>query len=338
MQAQLNNLRRLQELRSPLGLRAATDSMVDGGHSLFLEIPSVTGRRRVRLELGAQRDPNRPVRHRTVLPNIQVMGLAQAAGGGTSRLGNTYGLGAGFGGGLTVPTPHGGAWTLSGTGDYQYVGQATLGNTTGTTLGHDQFFIGTGQDTHEFGVPARLTLDLYEGPGQEPVARFGEVPPPAQHGEPDPELGLGAPQERGVAGTIRLAVPHERTLADAEPAPDGEPFTVRQVTQEDLDRLAMTDPAAGDPHPDVVRVPDDALIDVVRGSGRSRTPSGGSSRAPGSTPTVTLTATPMPVPTPTPSRTPVPTPTWVKIRPPRPPLSPSHPAASPGWWTTSPDS
>ncbi|MBK3581778.1 hypothetical protein JHN63_50125, partial [Streptomyces sp. MBT65] len=45
VQAQLNNLRRLRELRSPLGLRAATDSMVDGGHSLFLEIPALTGRR-----------------------------------------------------------------------------------------------------------------------------------------------------------------------------------------------------------------------------------------------------------------------------------------------------
>ncbi|MGH1556176.1 hypothetical protein ACRAWF_43565 [Streptomyces sp. L7] len=64
VQAQLNNLRRLEELRSPLGLRAATDSMVDGGHSLFLEIPSVTGRRRVRLELGALHDPSQDVEHR----------------------------------------------------------------------------------------------------------------------------------------------------------------------------------------------------------------------------------------------------------------------------------
>ncbi len=180
VQAQLNNLRRLHELRSQLGLRAATDSMVDGGHSLFLEVPSVTGRRRVRLELGARRDPDRPVTHTTVLPNIQVMGLAQVAGGGNGRLGNTYGLGAGFGGGLTVPTPNG-AWTFNGTGDYQYVGQATLGNTTATTLGHDQFFIGTGQDTQVFDVPARLTLDLYEGPSADPTVRFGEgrTPGPA---------------------------------------------------------------------------------------------------------------------------------------------------------------
>ncbi|MEU9429121.1 hypothetical protein AB0D87_41065, partial [Streptomyces sp. NPDC048342] len=264
VQAQLNNLRRLHELRSQLGLRAATDSMVDGGHSLYLEIPSVTGRRRVRLELGAQRDADLPVQHLRVLPDIQVMGLAQAAGGGTGRLGNTYGLGAGFGGGLSVPTPHG-AWTLNATGDYQYVGQAALGNTTATTLGHDQFFIGTGQNTEEFGVPARLTLDLYEGPGQEPLVRFGE-PEPEPRAEDDLEAGPPVIGPRGVPGTVRLAVPHERTLTAEEPAPEGEPYTVRQVAPLDTERLAMTDPAAGEPHPDVVRVPDDALIDVVRGS------------------------------------------------------------------------
>ncbi|MCZ9338653.1 hypothetical protein NGM37_12785, partial [Streptomyces sp. TRM76130] len=49
VQARLNNLRRLADLRSQLGLRAATDSLLDGGHSLFLEVPSVTGRQRVRL-------------------------------------------------------------------------------------------------------------------------------------------------------------------------------------------------------------------------------------------------------------------------------------------------
>ncbi|MCZ9336387.1 hypothetical protein NGM37_01205, partial [Streptomyces sp. TRM76130] len=70
-----------------------------GGHSLFLEVPSVTGRQRVRLVLVAARDPDRPVRHSRVLPGIQVEGVAQAAGGGNGRLGNTYGGGVGFGGG-----------------------------------------------------------------------------------------------------------------------------------------------------------------------------------------------------------------------------------------------
>ncbi|MBK6019243.1 hypothetical protein JHN45_50365, partial [Streptomyces sp. MBT53] len=264
VQAQLNNLRRLRELRSPLGLRAATDSMVDGGHSLFLEIPAITGRRRVRLELGAQHIADGRPEHRTVLPDIQVMGLAQGGGGGTARLGNTYGGGLGAGGGLNGPTPHGGTWTLNGTGDYQYVGQATLGNTTGSTLGHDQFFIASGQDTHEFAIPARITLDLYEGPGQEPVTRFGDALP-----GPRPADDVEAARAPGVAGTVRLAVPHGRTVDAAEPAPAGEPYTVRPVGAQDTARLAMTvtgDDGQPHPHPDVVRVPDDALIDVVRGS------------------------------------------------------------------------
>ncbi len=41
---------------------------------------------------------------------------------------------------------------------------------------------------------------------------------------------------------------------------------MREVAPLDTERLAMTDPATGGPHPDVVRVPDDALIDVMRGS------------------------------------------------------------------------
>ncbi|NED14432.1 hypothetical protein G3I33_23450, partial [Streptomyces sp. SID9124] len=260
VQAQLNNLRRLQELRSGLGLRGATDSMVDGGHSLFLETPSTTGRRRVRLVLGATADRDRPPVHRRVLPGIAVISVSSSTAGGNGRLGNSYSGGLGFGGGPSIPTPNG-SWTLSGTGDYQYVGNASLGNTTSSTVGQDQFFISSGQDAHEFDVPARLTLDLYEGTGPGPRVRFG-TPEPRPHPPGDLESAPGT-VPAGVPGTVRLGVPHGRTV-DA-PAPAGEPFTVRPVSQLDRDRLALTD-GAGRPRPDVVRVPDDGLVDVMRGS------------------------------------------------------------------------
>ncbi|MYW12522.1 hypothetical protein GT034_29880, partial [Streptomyces sp. SID2563] len=209
VQAQLNNLRRLQELRSGLGLRGATDSMIDGGHSLFLETPSSTGRRRVRLVLGATVDPDRPPVHRRVLPGIAVISVSSSTAGGNGRLGNSYSGGLGFGGGPSFPTPKG-AWTLSGTGDYQYVGNASLGNTTSTTVGQDQFFISSGQDAHEFDVPARLTLDLYEGTGPGPRVRFG-TPEPRPHPPGDLESAPGT-VPAGVPGTVRLGVPHGRTL------------------------------------------------------------------------------------------------------------------------------
>ncbi|MFE6765630.1 hypothetical protein [Streptomyces sp. NPDC057689] len=262
VQAQLNNLRRLQELRSGLGLRGATDSMMDGGHSLFLETPSSTGRRRVRLVLGATADRDRPPVHRRVLPGVAVISVSSSTAGGNGRLGNSYSGGLGFGGGPSIPTPNG-SWTLSGTGDYQYVGNASLGNTTSSTVGQDQFFISSGQDAHEFDVPARLTLDLYEGTGPGPRVRFG-TPEPRPHPPGDLESAPGT-VPAGVPGTVRLGVPHGRTLDAPAPEPAGEPFTVRPVSRLDRDRLALTD-GAGRPRPDVVRVPDDALVDVMRGS------------------------------------------------------------------------
>lgn len=262
VQAQLNNLRRLQELRSGLGLRGATDSMMDGGHSLFLETPSSTGRRRVRLVLGATADRDRPPVHRRVLPGVAVISVSSSTAGGNGRLGNSYSGGLGFGGGPSIPTPNG-SWTLSGTGDYQYVGNASLGNTTSSTVGQDQFFISSGQDAHEFDVPARLTLDLYEGTGPGPRVRFG-TPAPRPHPPGDLESAPGT-VPAGVPGTVRLGVPHGRTLDAPAPEPAGEPFTVRPVSRLDRDRLALTD-GTGRPRPDVVRVPDDALVDVMRGS------------------------------------------------------------------------
>ncbi|WP_432131930.1 hypothetical protein [Streptomyces tendae] len=256
VRAQLNNLSRLRDLRSKTGLRAATDSLVDGGHSLYLEVPAVTGPRRVMLRLGARRDPAKPAVHERVLPGIQVMGLAQGATGAGGQLGNTYRAAGGLSGTLRLPMPAE-SWGLTGVGNYRRIGQATLASTTATTIGHDQFFIGTGQDTHAFSVPVRLTLDLYQGAASHPLVDFGE-PAPASRRPHDLEAGPGTGPV-GVAGFVRLAVPHERTLAAATAVPVGEAYTVRDATDRDKARIAMTER-------DVVRIPDDALIEVVRGS------------------------------------------------------------------------
>ncbi|MBK3581359.1 hypothetical protein JHN63_47880, partial [Streptomyces sp. MBT65] len=302
LHAQLNNLRRLREARSRTGLRAATDAMVDGGHALHFEVPTGTdtGVRRVRLLLTAERDTTQASRHHRVLPGIQVMGLAQMAGSDAEQRGESYGGAVGPMASVSGPT---GPWGSIGFGgDYQYGRQITHGDTVGGATGHDQFFIATGQDAHAFDVPVRLALDLYAGDGDRPSERFGQnvnrSAAPAPVVAPAPAV-TGAPPATGTApvvpappvvhpptvtGTLRLAVPNGRTRA-ATAAPATAPATTsatppattvaprparvdgapRPANPVDMARFDGTD-AHGVPRPELVRIPDDALIDTVRGA------------------------------------------------------------------------
>ncbi|MCG7204823.1 hypothetical protein MB828_13465, partial [Streptomyces arenae] len=274
LHAQLNNLRRLREARSRTGLRAATDAMVDGGHALHFEVPNSTdtGVRRVRLLLTAVRDHTQASTHRLVLPGIQVMGLAQMAGSDAEQRGESYGGALGPMGSVSGPL---GGWGSIGFGaDYQYGQQVTHGDTVGGATGHDQFFIASGQDSHAFTVPVRLALDLYADDGDQPSERFGRnvnqaaAPPPAPTGSGANPVVPAPPVAPTVSGALRLAVPDGRThVPPAVAAPpaarvDGAPRPANAV---DRARLDGTD-ASGTPRPELVRIPDDALIDTVRGS------------------------------------------------------------------------
>ncbi|MBK6018894.1 hypothetical protein JHN45_48525, partial [Streptomyces sp. MBT53] len=278
LHAQLNNLRRLREARSRTGLRAATDAMVDGGHALHFEVPTGTdtGVRRVRLLLTAERDTTQASRHDLVLPGVQVMGLAQMAGSDAEQRGESYSGALGLLASISGPV---GPWgTLGGGLDYQRGPQVTHGDTVGGATGHDQFFIATNQNSHAFDVPVRLALDLYANDADEPSVRFGQdINRAAQAAAPAVAAAptapgvppvAPAPPSPTVTGTLRLAVPEGRTRTpSATPAPP--PARVdeapRPVDDEDRERLEGTD-AHGVPHPDLVRIPDDALIDTVRGS------------------------------------------------------------------------
>ncbi|MGM0354429.1 lonely Cys domain-containing protein, partial [Streptomyces sp. ECR3] len=278
LHAQLNNLRKLRDARSRVGRRAGADSMIDGGQSLHFEIPTGTdtGVRRVRLQLTAERDTSRESRHDKVLPGIQVMGLALGVGSDSEQLGESYGGGAGPLGSVSGPLGDWGGFGFGG--DYQYVHQYTDGDGVGGSTGHDQFFIGTAQDTHKFEVPVRLALDLFADDGDRPSVRFGEevnaaaaaAATPAAPAVPTASTTSAAPAPPTVSGSMWLAVPHSRTRAPApKPAPrpraghaGGVP---RRPNPTDMARLEGTD-ATGAPLPNLVRVPDDALIDVMRGS------------------------------------------------------------------------
>ncbi|WP_245608070.1 hypothetical protein [Streptomyces hokutonensis] len=267
VQAQLNNLRRFEQTRSGIGLRAATDAMVDGGHPLFLEIPTAGGTRRVRLVLSAVRGEGEST-HTTVLPDVQGIGLASLSTVAGDSNGSQYGASYGAGGSFGLPV-RGGAWTLGGTGDHVRSHQAQHDNSAQLSLGHDQQFIGSGagQRSEVFEVPAELALDLYEGPGEEPQVRFAHetvVRPYEPHGAPvaDPQ---DPPPDR-VPGTLRLSVPTLRTLPADEPAPAAPAApTVRAATDADRALLELTD-EHGTPRPDSIPLPDDSMVEVFQAS------------------------------------------------------------------------
>ncbi len=166
VQAQLNNLRRFEQARSQIGQRAATDAMLDGGHSLFLEIPTVPGSRRVRLVLSAERGAGEST-HTTVLPHVEGVGLISLSTVAADQNGSQYGVSYGAGGSFGIPVRDG-AWTLGGTGDHVRSHQVQHDNSVQVSVGHDQQFQGTGAGQHSevFEVPADFALDLYEGPGR----------------------------------------------------------------------------------------------------------------------------------------------------------------------------
>ncbi|MCY0958415.1 hypothetical protein [Streptomyces sp. H27-H5] len=264
-QAQLANLRRFELARSEVGLRASADALLDGGRPFWMELPSRTGgTRRVQLRLSATRDPAARTRHRRTLPGIQVMGISSVGVPGNESRGRAHGWQVGIGGGPSGPVgdPDEAPWTLAGAGDYTYGRQSADTLAAGSGNSQDQFFIGSGQDAEVFEVPALLALDLYED-GTRPKKRFADPgdPPGTRPRPPDEER----PPVHTVPGRLTLAVPHHRTqpAGAARPAPAGP--RVRAVNAADRTRLAMTD-RTGNPVPNVVRLPDDAIMDSLQGS------------------------------------------------------------------------
>ncbi|MFD6424903.1 hypothetical protein ACFWEP_23395, partial [Streptomyces sp. NPDC060198] len=291
VQAQLNNLRRFEQARSAIGLRAAVDAMVDGGHALWLEKPTTGGgTRRIRLNLRATRDDTtpdpvdpapdttpapvpapaapRPSRHVRTLPGLHLIGLTSFVMSGLEQQSSGYGWTAGFGGTVSGPVgPPGGTGTLGTAADYAYTGQTSHAGNVGSGLSQDQQFVGVNQGGEVFDIPARFTLDLHDGSGTEPTVRFAEHTAAMPYVGPDATPPPAGPPPTDVTGSIRVAVPHHRTrAATADPAPRPRNGRIREVTEEDRKALATTGPD-GRPSEGIAKLPDDAVLDVFRGSG-----------------------------------------------------------------------
>ncbi|WP_326615437.1 lonely Cys domain-containing protein (plasmid) [Streptomyces scopuliridis] len=270
---QLENLRRFAQLRSRLGQAAALPDAVDGGRPLWFDLPDHVsgGARRVQLRFSATRDRTRPAAHTRRLPSVDTVTFsAQEARGGRQRS-NMFGGTVGGGGGPRFPVD-GGAAALDATGDFTWGRSHDTSASAGSAVGMDGFNITTGAGSELFDIPALFTLDLYEGTAEEPAVRFAAepTPEPAPGGNPA-TIQPAEPAPPTAAGHVRLVVPHHRTVpADSLPVVPTAPHQVRApITgggqDDDLVRLGLTDDT-GRPREGLLRLPDDANVDVFRGS------------------------------------------------------------------------
>ncbi|EGJ73782.1 hypothetical protein STTU_0993 [Streptomyces sp. Tu6071] len=237
--AQLTNLQRFEQLRSRIGRAAALPDAVEGGRSLWLELPTTAGTTRAELRLGVTRDrvpragdAGAPAaRHELRLPGIGTTATGSHEARGTRERSTAFGGGAGFGGGPRQPA---GNWSV----DYGFDGVANRtwahAASSGSAIATEQAVGNPSDGTEIFSVPARVALDLYEGTSPEPVARFAE--PPAPRAEPLERITVATDPEEDVPG---LDVPPGtetaplRTLAP-RPATTGAEDTEEPRTEEDL--------------------------------------------------------------------------------------------------------
>ncbi|HBF80752.1 MAG TPA: hypothetical protein DD420_12745, partial [Streptomyces sp.] len=272
--AQLENLRRLRQMRSTFGLAASAADGVDGGEPVWFDRPNaVSGTRRVQLRFSVTRDTARPSVHTRRLPDILQVGFSSYEAGGGRRSGTALSGSLGGGGGFNAPLADG-AWGLNMSPDYLATRQMTDAGNTGDSVGFDQFTMTTQNGSELFEVPARLGLDLYEGPGDDPRIHFADGAGTDGDGATDGTalLPLGATPHT-VPGDVTLLVPHYRTHEPARnPAPAvprpghviREPVTDGGPT-DDQRRLNLVD-AQGNPLPGLTRLPEGALVDTFRGT------------------------------------------------------------------------
>lgn len=246
--SRLNNMRKLDQARSRLGLRAELEEMIQGGASVTFEVPTTSGVRRAAINLTAERrytgqDADHGVEHYWTLPNVQTLNYTGSTFSGDEQFSSTpFAWNASVTGSVTNPLNR--TQNTQGlnqiTGAYTYNRQKTRVSGASSGTGHEYYQLSPTQDGIQlFGVPVTYRMEF--------SFSHGQAPEPAQ-----------------AEGAVRLAVPTYR--APTEPAaPAAPPVTVRDQTDEDVVRLTL--PGSGHTyHNGVLRLPETAVLERVEGS------------------------------------------------------------------------
>ncbi|QDY80222.1 hypothetical protein [Streptomyces qinzhouensis] len=251
VKARLENLRDLDLFTSSHGLQAGADEMVDGGYTLHFNKPGLGGtneRIAVTLDLRTPETPAnanangneapQTVQHLkkasgVVIPNISGITIP----GNSSRTRTTsWSLGGSVDAGRAVGDS---AVRLSGNAEIKKTWQDAHTLTTGSGLAYSQLLGTSKQSTEIFRVPAELHLTI--SAGRDPVHGYHSgMFTPADQGGP------GAPNE--PRAYLDIALPEKRTVSGTAP-------TTGDITVTDQGGL----------------LPDNAMVDIMRGSAELNT-------------------------------------------------------------------
>ncbi|MFJ2477814.1 hypothetical protein ACIOWI_33395 [Streptomyces sp. NPDC087659] len=233
----LNNLRKLEQIRSIMGLRAALDEMAEGGHTAWFELPMLNGTQRASFRIEVTRryteSPSKGVTHDDHLTGVQTLNYTGSTIAGEEQLRREPWTLSATGQGTVTNAfdGQGDLWLQGLTGEYTYSRQSSVVTGASSGSGHEFYALSpTADGIQLFTLPVTFSAELSWSHG------------PA----PEPDL---------AEGTVSLALPTYRTLAEEstqEPSP--EPRS-RAIT-------------AADPHTPAgaVRMPETALLDRVEGS------------------------------------------------------------------------
>ncbi|MFE5028853.1 hypothetical protein ACFRAO_37615 [Streptomyces sp. NPDC056656] len=244
----LNNLRKLEQMRSRLGLRSALDEMIEGGDTTWFELPTPLGTQRVSVRLVTERryaapDANTGVEHQRTLPKIQTLNYTGSTIAGDQQFQSTpFVWNVGGEGAVSNPLDVDGDQRLQQIRPhYSYTSQTTTNTGSSTGTGHEYYTLSpTENGTQVFAVPVthRMVITHSHGPNPEPDS---------------------------ADGSVRLAVPTFRTLDRPSPVPRPGPATVRDHSHQDDRLLALPNPGRT-VQEGVLRLPETALLDRVGGS------------------------------------------------------------------------
>ncbi|WP_328921418.1 hypothetical protein [Streptomyces griseoaurantiacus] len=268
----LNNKRKLDRMRSRLALRGALDEMIEGGDAITFELPTPGGTRRATVRLRTarrythpaatagtagtaatgsveegRRSDNDGVVHERTLPNVQTLNYVGSTLAGDEQFQRTpFGWSAGGGAFVTNPFGADGDRALQELGaryTYSRARSTAAGSSAGT--GHEYYMLSpTANGTQVFSVPVTHTMTISDS-----------------HAE-----GLAPAPE---SGTVRLAVPTDRTSTTPHTGPRPKPAVVRDVRESDTRRLAGPGPGHTY-HDGVLRLPETALLERAPGSAELR--------------------------------------------------------------------
>ncbi|MCO5990922.1 hypothetical protein NE235_32910 [Actinoallomurus spadix] len=247
--SRLSNKRKLDQARSRLGSLSALKESIQGGVDITFELPGISGVRRVTVKLMTVRrytgqDANDGVEHYRTLPDVQTLNWIGSTLSREEQFTSVpLGWNAGVIGSVTNPFKS----TESTQPLNRLAGGYTYGRQTAKVTGAGS---GTGLEYYELS-PSEDGLQLFRVPvTHRMMFSYSDGP---------------APEPAEADGFAELAVPTYRTLTEPSTDPDSGVVTVRDLTEEDINRLAL--PGDGHIyHGGVLRLPDTAVPDRMDGS------------------------------------------------------------------------